>query len=529
MPLPVLLGPAAYPAAAAAAKTALAVGAEVLPTISSASLAAVLARMAWNRVPDWIREDVTFRGQSLPDEVDKQETESLSSVLERLEALMATVSKKLECPVPNLYAAILAYVQLCAQLKQIDPVTRDDMYSDSGKPFDHNTDDFVTIKHALDFATWAYYLDNETYLRDELEGVGFKLVQARVARRPGSVGHFVAVSHEKRTVVIGVKGTSSLEDLLTDCCGQPVLYNLGGEEVTDRVEVRGKIDDEVHTLLDASVEVVSGHEIISILQGYDEDLDARCHEGILISTKLLYEQVLPIVDDLIILGGYRLELTGHSLGGGAASLLGVLLRSRIPKLDNLHVYAFAPPPVLDYDAATGASKYVTSIVNNSDLIPRWSLTNLTVFLEFLRVVSDKLQEHGLRPTGPLATAAFIHKLSLGTSGDMLMTSDEVREAMKAAQDMVKLRHPDHLYVPGRVLLMHKHWQDEVVSTGQEYTVTPVADLKQYCIVTDGTAKVLRSVEIDGHRMLSDHTTAMYYASIESLISRDKQEEECPKS
>jgi hypothetical protein len=201
----------------------------------------------------------------------------------------------------------------------------------------------------------------------------------------------------------------------------------------------------------------------------------------------------------------------------------------MPKLDNLHVYAFAPPPVLDHDTAIAASNYVTSIVNNSDLIPRWSLTNLTVFLECLRVVSDKLQKHGLRPTGPLATAAFLHKLSLGIGGDMLMTSDEISEAMKAARDMVEVRNPDHLYVPGRVLIMHEHWQDEVVSTGQEYASKPVPDLNHYCTLTDGTAEALRSVEIDGYRMLSDHTTAMYYASIESLILRGQQKEECPES
>ena len=529
MPLPVLLGPAAVPAASAAAKTALAVGADFLPTISSASLAAVLARMAWNRVPDWIREDVSFRKQSLPEEGDRQEMERLSSVLEKLQALIDTVSTKLACPVPSLYAAILAYVQLSAQAKQLDPTTRDSMYTNSGKPFDNTADDFVTIRHALDFATWAYYVDNETYLRDELEGVQFTLVQAHVPTRPGSVGHIVAVSHEKQTVVIGVKGTSSLEELLTDCCGQAVPYNLGGEEVTDRVEVRGKIDDEVLTLLDASVEVVSGHETVSILQGYDEDLDVRCHEGILISTKRLYERVQPIVDDLVIRGGYKLVLTGHSLGAGAASLLGVLLRSRIPELDNLHVYAFAPPPLLDHDAAVAATKYVTSIVNNSDLVPRWSLANLTVLLEFLRVVSDKLQERGLRPTGPRSTAAFLHKLSFGTSGNMLMSLDEIKEAMKSAHDMVELRHPDHLYVPGRVLLMHEHWQDEVVKTGQENTLTPVAYLKHYCSITDGTANVLRFIEIDGYRMLSDHTTASYYASIDSLIKGDKSEAECPES
>jgi hypothetical protein len=89
------------------------------------------------------------------------------------------------------------------------------------------------------------------------------------------------------------------------------------------------------------------------------------------------------------------------------------------------------------------------------------------------VVSDKLQECGLPPTAPRSTAAFLHKLTLGTSGDLLMSLDEVKEAMKSAHDVVELRHP------GRVLLMREHWQDEVVSTSQENTLTPVADLKHY--------------------------------------------------
>jgi len=528
MPLPVLLGPAAYPAAAAAAKSAMIVGAEVLPTVSSASLAAVLARLAWNRVPDWIKEDVTFQRR----DNENAEEERLSSVIEKLQALLATGSAKLTDPVPNLYAAILAYVQLTAQLKQTDPSTRDAFFDSSGTSYDITAQECETLKEALDFATWAYYVDDEKFLTEQCLDTAeydLELVHASVARRPGSVGHYVAVSHEKKLLIIGVKGTSSLEDLMTDCCGQAVDYNLGGDEVTDRVEVRAKKDDEVLlSLLDtASVEVVSGHERISILQGYDEDLDVRCHEGILISAKRLYDHVLPVVDEKVVHGGYRLVLAGHSLGAGAAILLGVLLRSRIPQLDNLHVYAFAPPPILDHDVALAVSPYVTSVVNNSDLVPRWGLANLTVFLEFLRVVSDKLKEHGLRPAGPRSTAKFLHKLSMGTKGDMLMTSEEVKVAMEAAHDSVELRHPDHLYVPGKVLLVYEHWQDEVLSEdGENDKLKPVGDIKHYCSVSDGTMAVLRFFEIDGYRQLSDHITASYYASIESLMLKSEVEA-CP--
>jgi hypothetical protein len=526
MPLPVLLGPAAFggPAAAAAAKTAVTVGAEMLPTISSASLAAVLVRLAWKRVPDWIREDVSF---TCPEGKSLEEMETLSSVIEKLQAMLTTGSEKLSDPVPNLYAAILAYIQLSAQLKERNPTNRDELYHSSGRQLESGPiRNFEAIKEALDYATLAYYVEDDpaTFLREELEKTGYSLVQQSVARRPGSVSHYVAVSREQQRVIIGMKGTSSLEDLMTDVCGQAVPYNLADEEdlSMERVEVRGKIDDELVTLLDESVEILSGHEKISILQGYDEDLDIHCHEGILISAKRLADHVQSIVEERVVGDGYSLMMVGHSLGAGAATLLAAVLRSRIPKLseDNIQVYAFAPPPVMDHDVALGSASFVTSIANNSDIIPRWSLANLSVFLEFLRVISDKLQENGLQPTGPRSTAAFLKKLSTGNSGDMLMTSDEVWDAMEAAHDKVELRHPDHLYVAGHVLLMFKNWSETKNDDIEKENPQNVGDLKHYCVVGDGTMPVLRFFEIDGYRMLSDHLTASCYASIDSIISKD---------
>merc|ERR1712032_1198046 len=80
---------------------------------------------------------------------------------------------------------------------------------------------------------------------------------------------------------------------------------------------------------------------------------------------------------------YHLVLCGHSLGAGVASLVGVILRSRIPQLiglsspatravnmcptfskssrnhnsNKMSVYAFAPPPILDQDTAIECSSY----------------------------------------------------------------------------------------------------------------------------------------------------------------------------
>lgn len=435
MPLP-LLAPAAAAAAKHAAAHAVSLVSSVdVGAVSSASLAAVLARLAWNRVPDWVKEDVSFR--KLDGNV--QEMERLSSVIEKLQALATTGSSKLASPVPHLQAAILAYVQLSAQLKLVAPDARDVLYHSSGRPCAKQ--DLEGLKDALDYATWAYYVDDKERLQAYLEEVDFFLLRNHLPTRPGYVGHYAALSPEKKVLLIGIKGTSSLEDLLTDCCGRAVPYDSGVGDDVARVEVRAAVPEQV-SALEESVEVASGHERIWVEEG-DKDHHIRCHEGILVATKRLADEVQSTVEDLVVGGGYKLVLVGHSLGAGAASLLAFILRSRIPKLadESIQVYAFAPPPVLDHDAAVAAAPFVTSIVNNSDIIPRSSLVNLMVFLEFLRAVSQRLKEKGLNPTGPRSTTAFLSKLAQGTKGDLLMSFEEVRDAMDAAHDKVELRHP----------------------------------------------------------------------------------------
>ena len=43
---------------------------------------------------------------------------------------------------------------------------------------------------------------------------------------PGRVGYFVAISETQQKMLVGIKGTSTLEELLTDCCGRAVRVDL---------------------------------------------------------------------------------------------------------------------------------------------------------------------------------------------------------------------------------------------------------------------------------------------------------------
>ncbi|RXN31286.1 sn1-specific diacylglycerol lipase beta [Labeo rohita] len=160
---------------------------------------------------------------------------------------------------------------------------------------------------------------------------------------------FVALDHKREAVLVAVRGTLSLKDVLTDLSAE--CENL-------------------------SVEGVSG--------------TCYAHKGISQAAHYIYKK---LVNDGIlsqafnIAPEYKLVITGHSLGAGAASLLAVLLRSTHPTLE---CYAFSPPGGLMSKALADYSKqFVVSVVLGKDLVPRLSIPNMEdLKRRLLKIVSN---------------------------------------------------------------------------------------------------------------------------------------------
>ncbi|XP_005397948.1 PREDICTED: sn1-specific diacylglycerol lipase beta [Chinchilla lanigera] len=146
----------------------------------------------------------------------------------------------------------------------------------------------------------------------------------------------VALDHRKESVVVAVRGTMSLQDILTDLSAESESLHL------------------------------------------DTDLqDCVAHKGISQAARYIYRRLINdgiLSQAFSVAPEYRLVVVGHSLGAGAAALLAIMLRSSYPQV---RAYAFSPPRGLLSKSLYEHSKdFIVSLVLGKDVIPRLSVTNL---------------------------------------------------------------------------------------------------------------------------------------------------------
>jgi hypothetical protein len=472
------------------------------PYLLTGVITFIVFREIWNIIPVWLKRQIPYVGRKYKqaEKEDPDDMTSIVSISAKLQALMKTMLEKLDSPPENAQPAFLALLKLNSQLRQEFGGYRDARYDSAGEVVQDPKEVMEGLDEAFEFADWAYdELPDEKTIKEAFEELGFYLLRHDKIALPGSVSHYVAISKERKLAVIGVKGTSSFEDLLTDMCGQAVSHELEGPFVPGG------------------------------------PTEIRCHEGVILASRRLADDLTTLLEEFVLPQGYRVLLTGHSLGAGVACLCSLILRSRFQSLLNdsdgklLKVLAFASPPVLDYDAALASKPFVTVIVNNSDMIPRSSLSNVLVTNEFIKSVGKKLEEKGLIPKDLKSTKAFMQMLK--GDDEMIMDVEEIRKEMNAINDRIELRDPDHLYCPGRVIQMYDLWskdgnreveeeiEKETPSLTDEDVERAVENLRtaERAHVSDGTSKVLRYIEVDS-RMVSDHLSPAYRSSIKALLS-----------
>ena len=153
----------------------------------------------------------------------------------------------------------------------------------------------------------------------------------------------VLLDHEYRSVVISIRGTLSMGDVITDLVANPEPIQL------------------------------------------PEPRAYSVHKGMLRTAEQIRDQLKEghILDRAFSRGaGYNLVIVGHSLGAGCAAILGLLLRE--PDYPDLRCYCYSPPgTVIDEQGAAFTEEFVTSTTLGHDLVSHSSIHTFTSLKEDL--------------------------------------------------------------------------------------------------------------------------------------------------
>ncbi|XP_010160557.1 sn1-specific diacylglycerol lipase alpha [Antrostomus carolinensis] len=241
---------------------------------------------------------------------------------------------------------------------------------------------------------------------------------------------YVAVDHEKKKVVISIRGTLSPKDALTDLTGD-----------AERLPVEGHHGTWL------------GHKGMVLSAEY-------------IKKKLEQEMVLSQAFGRDLGRGtkhYGLIVVGHSLGAGTAAILSFLLRPQYP---SLKCFAYSPPGgLLSEDAMEYSKEFVTAVVLGKDLVPRIGLSQLE---GFRRQLLDVLQRSN-KPKWRIIVGATkcIPKSELPEETEENSVTSN-RLWTHPSDLTIALSASTPLYPPGRIIhVVHNHPAEQCCCCEQE--------------------------------------------------------------
>ena len=186
------------------------------------------------------------------------------------------------------------------------------------KAADHTMQDpvnFIDIIKAAEFANIAYQSEAEIVEFTRLNR--FNLTSFRTLA-DSKVAYFIATNELTKTQFIAVRGTSNVEN----------------------------------SIIDVSLKLVT-----------DERTGLRLHRGFSFAAKQVYADLLPSLEK-----GYKLNITGHSLGGAVALILGVYLDLDGYKIGQ--ITTFGQPKVSNIAGANHMNHLnIIRVVTLLDLVP----------------------------------------------------------------------------------------------------------------------------------------------------------------
>ena len=211
----------------------------------------------------------------------------------------------------------------------------------------------------------------------------------------------VFLREEAKVCCLAIRGTATINDVITDIRQIPVPF-----PDSDPDQTGDKEGDWTNVFKGQGVALCGMAAAAANL--FQEHIDS-----------LLY----------FVKQGYRIRVTGHSLGGGVATMIGVLILRHLETLsdlpnevqdgsvsedrDILRVYSYGTPSCLDAELAEAVNPFVTTVILHDDVFPRLTPTSCRGLLKHLLHIRETWvkahMEDDLRAVGERAKTVWAPK------------------------------------------------------------------------------------------------------------------------
>ncbi|KAF4317886.1 hypothetical protein BBO99_00006486 [Phytophthora kernoviae] len=179
---------------------------------------------------------------------------------------------------------------------------------------------------------------------------GFSLIYAHTQGQDVRHPSFALLgSKENKTALVLIRGSKSVQDMLTDIQANPEDIGLSSAGAPHNETAGGFVD-------------------------------AFAHNGMLKAAMWIKDRIVKSLRALHN-EGYHIVFAGHSLGAGCAALLSVMLQK---EFEDLECFAYAVPACVNLSVADSCNDFVHSIVLRDDFVPRAKASNVLKLVEELK-------------------------------------------------------------------------------------------------------------------------------------------------
>ncbi|KAL3145874.1 hypothetical protein ABBQ38_015244 [Trebouxia sp. C0009 RCD-2024] len=314
--------------------------------------------------------------------------------------------------------------------------------------------------------------------------------------------YMVALDETSRSVVLAVRGTATMEDVITDSVAAPDLLDRSEWLPESFKQQQAQTGERMYAhggIVAAAAAILADMEQHNLLQRLLEEYDPLDQQHQQPSHRNQEDgDNLPSWDQTIDYRSWKLVITGHSLGAGVAALMTLRLKDKYP---SAKCWAFCPPGgLMSANLSHAAQGFVNCVVVGKDIVPRLSVVNIGRLIDEL-VTSLAMCKHNknnmlLRKLSTYWRHHHVEQLfhdHAHIPKEALQVLDQYNQGIEARNRMLEL------ILPGKVVFLRPRKTNNVRTSWDAVWMAPEEIAKE-------------GIMISPH-LLDDHYTATLEAAL----------------